>query len=118
RSDALYGLVSTMQRAQDGVASLNVPTLYLYGAHDPIIPRGAARRAVRKLPPVARTACYPNGWHLLTRDHEGPLVWRDVLTFIADPAAPLPSRPPPIAVSGKAACAATENYALRKGAAR
>jgi acylglycerol lipase len=117
RFDALYGLVSTMQRAQDGVASLRIPTLYLYGAHDPIIPRGAARSAVRKLPPLARTACYRNGWHLLTRDYEGPLVWRDVLAFIRDPAAPLPSGAPPIAISGKAACAVTEQAATRERAA-
>jgi alpha-beta hydrolase superfamily lysophospholipase len=96
RSDALYGLVTTMQRAQDGVGALRLPTLYLYGAHDEIIPRGAATRAVRRLPPTARTAWYRNGWHLLMRDEEGPLVWRDVLAFIRDPVAPLPSGAPAI----------------------
>ena len=96
RSDTLFGLVSTMQRGQDGVARLRVPTLYLYGAHDPIIPRGAALRAVGKLPATARTAYYANGWHLLTRDHQGPLVWSDVLSFIRDPSRPLPSAAPPI----------------------
>ena len=106
RTDALYGLVSTMQRAQDGVGALRAPTLYLYGVHDPIIPRGAARKAVRKLPPTARTACYLNGWHLLTRDHEGPLVWRDVLAFVRDPTAALPSHAPPVAIAGKSPCAA------------
>jgi alpha-beta hydrolase superfamily lysophospholipase len=96
RADTLYGLVTTMQRAQDRVGGLRVPTFYLYGAHDPIIPRGAALRAARKLPATARTAWYRDGWHLLTRDREGPLVWNDVLAFIRDPAAPLPSGAPPI----------------------
>ncbi len=96
RSDTLLGLVTTMQRGQDGLAGLRAPTLYLYGAHDPIIPRGAVRRAVRGLPPTARTAWYANGWHLLMRDREGPMVWNDVLSFIRDPAAPLPSGAPPI----------------------
>lgn len=96
RTDALYGLVTTMQRAHDELGALRAPTLYLYGAHDEIIPRGAAMRAVRRLPPTARTAWYRNGWHLLMRDEEGPIVWRDVLAFIRDPATPLPSGAPPI----------------------
>ena len=105
RSDALFGLVRTMQRGLDGVGALRLPTLYLYGAHDPIIPRGAVRRAVRALPAGVRTVCYRDGWHLLTRDLEGPLVWRDVLEFIRDPVRPPPSGAPPIAVAGKSACA-------------
>ena len=96
RTDALYGLVNTMQHAQDEVGALRAPTLYLYGATDEIIPKGAAFEAASKLPPTARTAYYSHGWHLLMRDHEGPLVWRDVLAFVRDPVAPLPSDPPPI----------------------
>jgi alpha-beta hydrolase superfamily lysophospholipase len=96
RSDALYGLVTTMQRASHAVGGLRAPTLYLYGAHDEIIPRSAALAAVKRLPPSARTAWYRDGWHLLMRDEEGPMVWRDVLAFIRDPAAPLPSGVPPI----------------------
>ena len=96
RSDALYGLVTTMQRARNGVGDLRVPTLYLYGAHDEIIPRSAALSAVRRLPPSARTAWYRNGWHLLMRDEEGLSVWRDVLAFVREPTAPLPSGAPAI----------------------
>lgn len=96
RSDALFGLVTTMQRAQDDIGRPRVPTLYLYGAHDEIIPRDAALKAVRALPPTARTAWYADGYHLLMRDEDGPKVWRDVLAFIRDPAAPLPSGAPPI----------------------
>jgi alpha-beta hydrolase superfamily lysophospholipase len=96
RSDALYGLVTTMQKASDGVGGLRAPTLYLYGAHDEIIPHGAAVKAVKRLPPMARTAYYRHGWHLLMRDEEGPVVWRDVLAFIRDPSEPLPSGAPAI----------------------
>jgi alpha-beta hydrolase superfamily lysophospholipase len=96
RSDALYGLVTTMQRAQDEIGRPRAPTLYLYGAHDEIIPRDAALKAVRALPPTARTAWYADGYHLLMRDEDGPKVWRDVLAFIRDPAAPLPSGAPAI----------------------
>jgi alpha-beta hydrolase superfamily lysophospholipase len=96
RSDTLYGLVSTMQHAQDQIAGLRVPTLYLDGAHDLIIPHHAAVKAVRKLPAGDRTGLYAHGYHLLTRDREGPIVWRDVLAFVKDPSAPLPSGAPPI----------------------
>jgi len=99
RSDALYGLVSTMQHAHDRVSHLKSPTLYLYGAHDPIIPRGAAFSAVRALRPDIRTAYYRDGYHLLTRDEEGPMVWRDVLAFLRDPSGPLPSGVPAIPAS-------------------
>ena len=96
RSDTLYALVRTMQRGSDATASLHAPSLYLYGAHDQIVPKSAARVAVRRLPAGVRTAYYPEGWHLLTRDHAGPQVWADILAFLRDPAAPLPSGAAPI----------------------
>ena len=96
RSDTLYGLVTTMDRAADDVGRAGVPTLYLYGAHDQIIPKSAAYRAAAHLKPTDRSANYANGYHLLMRDHEGPIVWADVLSFIRDPQAPLPSGAPPI----------------------
>jgi alpha-beta hydrolase superfamily lysophospholipase len=97
RSDALYGLVDTMQRAQDDAPRLGaVPTLWMYGAHDEIIPAPATRAAVRRLRPGVRTAWYPDGWHLLLRDLNAERVWADALAFIRDPEGPLPSGAPPI----------------------
>jgi alpha-beta hydrolase superfamily lysophospholipase len=97
RSDALYGLVQTMQRAHDDAALLgDIPTLYMAGAHDEIIPPSATRHAVRRLPTRVRTARYAQGWHLLLRDLHAPIVWADALSFIRDPTAPLPSGAPPI----------------------
>jgi alpha-beta hydrolase superfamily lysophospholipase len=96
RSDTLYGLVSQMAHASDAMPKIGPPTLYLYGAHDEIIPASAAFRAARQLRPSDQTAYYVSGYHLLTRDHEGPIVWRDVVAFIRDPKAPLPSGAPPI----------------------
>ncbi len=96
RSDALFGLVNTMQAAQDNIGRIHGPTLYLYGAHDQIIPRGATVKAVAHLPPGDRTAYYADGWHLLLRDRQAEKVWADILAFIADPAGPLPSGAPPI----------------------
>ena len=96
RSDALYGLVDTMQAAQDQTGRLRGPALYLYGAHDQIIPKGATAKALTHLQPGVRTAYYADGWHLLLRDRQAQTVWGDILAFIKDPAAPLPSGAPRI----------------------
>ena len=96
RSDTIYGLVTMMGRASDAVGKSDVPTAYFYGAHDQIIPASAAVKAAAQLNPGQRSAYYAKGWHLLTRDHQGPVVWNDILAFVRDPAAPFPSDPPPI----------------------
>jgi alpha-beta hydrolase superfamily lysophospholipase len=91
RIDAIYGLVGMMERASDSAADLKVPTAFLYGAKDQIIPRASAEKAARQLPPTARTAIYPNGYHMLLRDLQAKVVWDDVLAFVRDAAAPFPS---------------------------
>ena len=96
RSDTLYGLVQTMQNGSEAVGRAAVPTLYLHGSHDQIIPAKAARRAASQLKPIDRSAEYVHGYHLLMRDRQGPMVWRDILAWLRDPAAPLPSGAPPI----------------------
>ncbi|CAN7588104.1 alpha/beta fold hydrolase [Phenylobacterium sp. LjRoot225] len=96
RSDTLYGLVGLMDHAAEAMDEIQVPTLYLYGAHDEIIPKHAAFHAARDLKPSAQTVYYAQGYHLLTRDHQGPVVWRDILAFVRDPSAPPPSGAPPI----------------------
>jgi len=96
RSDTLYGLVDTMQHADDEIGGLRLPTLYLMGAHDQIIPRQPALDAAHRLPAGDRTAYYAEGWHLLLRDKQAKNVWEDVAAFLRDPAAPLPSGAPPV----------------------
>jgi alpha-beta hydrolase superfamily lysophospholipase len=103
RSDTLYGLVTTMDKAADDVGKASLPTLYLYGAHDQIIPKDAAFKAASQLKPTDRSAYYAHGWHLMMRDHEGPMVWEDILSFIRDPHAPLPSGAPKIPTAPTAA---------------
>jgi len=96
RSDTLYGLVQLMDRASKDVGDDHVPTLYLYGAHDDIIPKKAALRAAKGLKPSDQSAFYAAGHHLLTRDHQREVVIEDILSFVRDPQAPLPSGAPPI----------------------
>jgi len=108
RTDAVYGLVQLMEAAWRSTGRLRVPTAYLYGANDQIIPKDPSFEAAARLGGFHRTAYYPDGWHLLLRDLQAATVWRDVAAFIADPARPLPSgvgaipgsRAPDVRVSG------------------
>jgi alpha-beta hydrolase superfamily lysophospholipase len=96
RVDAAYGLMNLMEHARRKIGRITTPTLYAYGAHDNLIPKTAAFHAAAALGPNGRTAYYPNGWHLLNRDLHADVVLGDVVSFIRDPAAPLPSAAPPI----------------------
>lgn len=96
RSDTLYGLVRLMDRAAREVGEDDAPTLYLYGAHDDIIPKSAAFKAAKGLTVADRSAYYDAGHHLLTRDRQREVVIADMVSFIRDPNAPLPSGAPPI----------------------
>jgi acylglycerol lipase len=94
RVDAVFGLVRLMQLADRNIGSVKARTLYLYGAKDQIIPAKAALHAAQRLKPNDRSAYYAEGWHLLTRDLQGPRVWADIEAFVLDPDAPLPSGAP------------------------
>jgi len=96
RIDALYGLVSLMERAHERAANLEGDVLFLYGANDQIIPRQSAIAAARRLPPSVRTAYYEDGWHWLLRDLQREVVYADILAFIERAEAPLPSQAPPL----------------------
>ena len=96
RFDTLYGLVSLMEDGWRRIDRLKVPTVYMYGAHDQIIPPPAAISAAARLRPPGRTLYYEHGWHLLLRDLSAETVWRDAEAFIRDPSAPAPSGAPPI----------------------
>ena len=96
RPDALYGLVDLMQRGWAKTGKVAVPTAYLYGAKDDIIPKASAFQAAARLPPPHRTAYYARGHHLLLVDLQAAAVWADVESFLRDPSAPLPSGAPPI----------------------
>ena len=102
RSDTLYGLVKLMSHASRAVGHDPVPTLYLYGTHDNIIPKTAAFRAARGLTASDRSAYYDAGHHLLTRDHQRALVIADVVAFLKTPEAALPSGAPPLPVATRA----------------
>jgi alpha-beta hydrolase superfamily lysophospholipase len=95
RVDTIYGLVDLMDAAFDSAPSLDVKLLVMYGAKDEIVPKTPIRRFVGSLPPEcrhrAKLAWYTDGYHMLLRDLEGPVVAGDVASWVLAPAAPLPS---------------------------
>lgn len=93
RVDLVYGLVDLMDQALAAAARFTRPALILYGAHDRIVPPGPIRRLLRVMPRSdgRRIAYYRNGHHLLLRDRDRALVMADILSWIGDAHAPLPS---------------------------
>lgn len=95
RVDTIYGLVDLMDAALASAPHLDVPLLLMYGAKDEIVPKMPIRRFVASLPPDPRRrpklAWYEDGYHMLLRDLEGPVVIADVASWVLASAAPLPS---------------------------
>lgn len=96
RSDTLYHLVGAMDAAHRGVGEVAAPMLYLYGANDEIIPAAPSFRAAAQLKPGDRSAYYRRGYHLLMRDRQRQVVFDDVVAWLKDARAPLPSGAPSI----------------------
>jgi alpha-beta hydrolase superfamily lysophospholipase len=95
RVDAIKGLVDLMDGALATAPAVETPMLLLYGGRDEIVPKAPTEMWVEDLPFDARKsrriAWYAGGYHMLLRDLEGPVVWHDIESWIADRRAPLPS---------------------------
>jgi|YNPMSStandDraft_1061717.scaffolds.fasta_scaffold10097_2 alpha-beta hydrolase superfamily lysophospholipase len=90
--DLLYGLVRLMwQAAARAGGCCAVPTLVLAGAQDRVVQQAPLRAALAAVNGHVRIARYTEGWHLLLRDRVRETVLADVLRFLEDPGAPLPS---------------------------
>jgi len=93
RFDTLRGLVDLMDLALAAAPRFpQVPALFLYGANDMIIPAAATRAIWSALPGgVVRRSFYQQGYHLLPRDLGRAVPIADIVAWIRNPAAPLPS---------------------------
>lgn len=91
--EQVHGVVSLMENAHRAAPKLpeDVPMLLTYGAKDIVIPKRGVKRTAKRLPEHVRTAYYPDGYHMLLRDLQSEVVFEDVLSFLRDPNAPLPS---------------------------
>jgi acylglycerol lipase len=91
RFDAMAGLVNLMGTALAAAPRVDEPALFLYGGKDELIPKRAMAAAWRALPPGERIAYYPGAYHLMLRDIGREVPIGDVISWIFDPSAPLPS---------------------------
>lgn len=94
RIDSIYGLSKLMNRAQDSVATMAVPTLYVYGANDEVIPKDATIVALDDFldgSPDRRFGFYEDGWHMMLRDLQAKTVIQDIASYFKDQQQPLPS---------------------------
>lgn len=121
RIDAIYGLVNLMDRALAAAPAIRDRILILYGGNDQLIPPETIDNLLARMPPAAagdqRYLFYPKGYHLLLRDLDAEVAWRDILAWIdhAD------ARPPSVAHrrvgpnndGARAMLADGESFALR-----
>ena len=95
RIDTVFGLTNLMESALQSSQQLTLPALILYGENDDIIPPKSMCEMMKGLPdPHAaqwRMVLYPDGYHMLTRDLQAAMVLQDIVAWIQDPSAPLPS---------------------------
>jgi alpha-beta hydrolase superfamily lysophospholipase len=93
RLDMAYGLVDLMDGACAAAPRIHMPYIMLHGMGDKIVPQGPVKAAIEVMPPRAdsKLAFYKNGYHMLMRDKEGPKVAADVVAWIDDHQAALPS---------------------------
>lgn len=84
RIDAIAGLADLMDAALAAPAHLDhpPPLLVLRGARDPIIPAPPSEALIRALGDRAQVKRYPDGYHMLTRDLDGPQVADDIAAWI------------------------------------
>jgi alpha-beta hydrolase superfamily lysophospholipase len=95
RVDTIYGLTDLMEAAYQDGASLGGAALLLYGEHDEIIPPDPTCGLLASLPGGNgrrwRAVLYPEGYHMLLRDLQAVAVYRDILAWLDNPLASLPS---------------------------
>jgi alpha-beta hydrolase superfamily lysophospholipase len=80
-----------MDAAAAAAPHFTAPSLFLYGGKDELIPPEATAQVWRALPPGPVRAFYPGGYHLLLRDLGRAVPIGDVIDWLLDPLAPVPS---------------------------
>jgi acylglycerol lipase len=97
RVDTIKGLVDLMDAGLAAAPNFRGRALFLYGGKDELVPDRATAATWRALPGGERRAFYPGGFHLLLRDLERGRPIADVIAWMRDPSAPLPSGAEPAA---------------------
>ncbi len=88
----LRSVCLSSDRAVAAAAHIQLPSLFLYGLRDELVPLAPTRRALMMVPAdKRRVAVYPSGFHMLLRDLGGKEVVDDLAAWVKAPSAPLPS---------------------------
>ena len=93
RIDAVYELVSLMDRAFESAPDMPKRTLMLYGDHDQVVPASAIKSLRKELPDWVSYESIPNGYHMLFRDLDAERVWKIVDRWIVDGTTAVAERP-------------------------
>ena len=84
RVDQVYGLVNMMDAAREAPAKLTrpPPILLLHGERDQLVPPESTRDTIAALGQRADVRDYPEGYHMLMRDLDRAIVWKDIDAWI------------------------------------
>ena len=95
RIDTIHGLVDLMDDALAASAKFTERALILYGKRDEIVPVAPTHLMISKLPSDKRNkqwvALYDSGYHMLLRDLQAEIIWKDIAHWILRPGEALPS---------------------------
>jgi alpha-beta hydrolase superfamily lysophospholipase len=90
RADQVYGLVNLMDEARRAPAHLPgpPPILFMYGAHDQVIPAAPTNATIAALGAHADVHKDDDGYHMLLRDIDAESQWQIVADWVKKDAHP------------------------------
>jgi acylglycerol lipase len=93
RVDLGYGLLEAMDAARASAPAIARPYLMLHGLGDRLVPVRSVRSTIELMPRYddSHLAFYRDGYHMLLRDKRGAMVTEDIVAWIYDKHASLPS---------------------------
>jgi len=93
RLDLGYGLVEAMDAAKAAAPNVDKPYLMQHGLGDRLVPLSSVKSVIEIMPrrSDSHLAFYREGYHMLLRDKKGAIVAEDVVAWINDKHAALPS---------------------------
>ena len=95
RVEAIYGLTDLMDAAFNSADHLRANTLMLYGENDEIIPKKPTydflQRFLSSDGEKKTVGFYQQGYHMLLRDLQAAIPWKDIVAWINQRADKLPS---------------------------
>ncbi|MEM6663861.1 MAG: alpha/beta fold hydrolase [Pseudomonadota bacterium] len=84
----IFGLVRLVDQAAKSAGQITAPALMLLGSKDQIVPNATVRKVFARTAGPRKVIEYPEGWHLVFRDHQAKTVWQDVADWVGTVPAP------------------------------